>query len=155
MTPEPSPLSRAASAGDRVMSFNVLFGLPDDQTAPSIVAGDGKPLGYDLVGTMGLLPHLAPERFKNYLIYLGPGRTQALRLGPGPLLNHIGDADVCSVALKQAAQITASVDRPCFNHPRAVARSTRDEVARLFAGIPGLTAPKTLRVRERDPIAVK
>jgi glutathione synthase/RimK-type ligase-like ATP-grasp enzyme len=155
MTPEINPLPRAATAGDRVMSLNILFGLPDDQKATIIVEGDGKPLGYDLVGTTGLLPHLPPERFKNFLIYLGPGRTQALRLGPGPLLNHIGDADVCSVALKQAAQITGSVDRPCFNHPHAVARSTRDEVARLFAGIPGLTVPKTMRVRERDPVAVK
>ncbi len=154
MRPETNPLPPASTVRDRV-SLNVLFGLPDDQKATIIVEGDGKPLGYDLVGTTGLLPHLPQERFKNYLIYLGPGRTQALRLGPGPLLNHIGDADICSVALKQAAQVAASVDRPCFNHPHAVARSTRDEVARLFSGIPGLTAPKTVRVRERDPIAVK
>ncbi len=154
MTPEIDPQLRAAAVGDRT-SLNVLFGLPDDQKATIIVAGDGKPLGFDLLGTAGLLPHLPPDRFKTYLVYLGPGRTQPLRLGPGPLLNHIGDADICAVALKQAAQITGSVDRPCFNHPRAVAKSTRDEVSRLFAGIPGLTVPKTVRVRERDPIEVR
>ena len=152
MRPQTNPLPRAAAAG---MSLNVLFGLPDDLKATIIVEGDGKPLGYDLVGTVGLLPHLPAERFKSFVIYLGPGRTQSVRLGPGPLLNHIGDADVCSLALKLADQVAGSVDRPCFNHPRAVARSTRDEGARILAGISGLTVPKTLRVREQDPVAVR
>lgn len=154
MSTEANPLPRAGAVGER-MSLNVLFGLPDDLKATIIVEGDGKPLGYDLVGTTGLLPHLSAERFKSYVIYLGPGRTQSVRVGPGPLLNHIGDADVCSVALRLAEQVVGSVKRPCFNHPRAVAKSTRDEVSRLFAGIPGLIVPKTIRVRERDPIEVK
>jgi glutathione synthase/RimK-type ligase-like ATP-grasp enzyme len=154
MTQEVNALPASAATGDR-MSLNVLFGLPDDQKARIIVAGDGKPLGFDLVGTVGLLPHLPAERFKSYVIYLGPGRTQSVRLGPGPLLNHIGDADICSTALRLAAQVAGGSDRPCFNHPLAVANSTREEVYRLLAGIPGLTVPKTVRIRERDPHEVR
>ena len=82
MMPEIDPLPGAAAVGDR-MSLNVLFGLPDDQKATIIVAGDGKPLGFDLVGTAGLLPHLPAERFKSYVIYLGPGRMQSVRLEIG------------------------------------------------------------------------
>jgi glutathione synthase/RimK-type ligase-like ATP-grasp enzyme len=154
MTPEPNPLPRAAVAPDRV-PLNVLFGLPDDQKAAIIVQGDGKTLSYDLVGTVGILPHLSAERFSTFVVYLDPARERPLTLGPGAFLNHIAEPDICSAALRLAGQIAGSVDRPCFNHPAAVMRTTRDEVSRRLAGIPGLTVPQTIRVRERDPVKVR
>lgn len=151
-----SSIAREQAADRDQLALNVLFGLPDDQKATILVAeGDGKPLHYDLAGTVGVLPHLAREKFKTHVIYLWPGRKESVRLGPGALLNHIGDADICSVALKQAEQLMSKVDRPCFNHPRAVARSTRDEVSRILDGISGLKVPRTVRIGERDPAEVE
>jgi hypothetical protein len=150
-----SSMAPHAAADRDQLPLNVLFGLPDDQKATIIVAGDGVPLNYDLAGTVGLLPHLAKERFKTHVIYLWPGRKESVRLGPGALLNHIGDPDICSVAVKQAEQLMSKVDRPCFNHPRAVARSTRDEVSRILEGVRGLKVPRTIRIPERDPAEVE
>jgi glutathione synthase/RimK-type ligase-like ATP-grasp enzyme len=144
----------APGQGGRV-PLNVLFGLPDDEKAWIIVEEDGQPLNYDLPGTVGMLPYLSRERFSPYVIYLKSGRTQPLRLGPGALLNHIAEPDACALSLELARRIVAKVDRPCFNHPSAVAGTTRDAVARALAGIPGLHVPKTIRLQEREPDALR
>ena len=53
-----------------------------------------------------------------------------VRLGPGALLNHAADPDVCKeVSPADRAHRAARSRRPCFNHPSAIARTTRDEVA--------------------------
>lgn len=144
----------AGTDRDRI-SLNVLFGLPNDQKARIIVEGDGKPLNYDLLGSVGLLPHLPAERFRTHVIYLWHGRRQPVKLGPGALLNHSADADLCSVALDMARRIQESSGRPCFNPPAAVAKTSRDEVARRLAGISGLIVPGTIRVREREPDEIR
>jgi glutathione synthase/RimK-type ligase-like ATP-grasp enzyme len=131
--------------------LNVLFGLPNDQKAWIIVEGDGRPLNYDLPGTLGVLPYLSKERFSTSVIYVEPGRTRPLKLGPGPLLNHVAEPDACSESLMVIAQIVAQSQRPCLNHPSAVAGTTRDAVSRVLAGIAGLKVPATIRLRERKP----
>lgn len=154
MTREPDRLPRTRRAEDRI-PLNILFGLPDDRKAAIIVQGDGHLISYDLIGSAGIVPHLSSERFAPFVIYLEPGRTRSLGLGPGPLLNHIAEADLCSATLAQALQIAESVNRPCFNHPAAVIKTTRDEAAHRLAGIPGLTVPRTIRVTETAPSEVQ
>jgi glutathione synthase/RimK-type ligase-like ATP-grasp enzyme len=135
-----------AAARDKRVPLNVLFGLPDDFKAGISVEGDGRRLNYLLPGTADILPHLSPKRFASEIIYLQPGQKQPARLRAGPLLNHIGDADICSRALELAAQIVRKSGRPCFNHPDAIAATMRDRVAHALRGIPGLDVPKTIRV---------
>jgi hypothetical protein len=85
------------------------------------------------------------------VIYVPPHEQGRLALGPGPLLNHVGDPDVCGASLDVIAQIVARTDRSCFNHPAATACSTRDGVADALAGIPGLSVPRTIRVAAASP----
>jgi len=131
--------------------LNVLFGISDDHRARVHVRDEGRRLEYALPGTANIIPFLSKERFALNIIYLQNGNPVPVRLNAGPLLNHIADPDICSLALKIAEQIAEKSSRPCFNHPVAVARTSRDAVARLLSGIPGLTVPQTLRITPMTP----
>jgi glutathione synthase/RimK-type ligase-like ATP-grasp enzyme len=146
---------RRGIVDDGLMPINLLFGLPDDRRAPIIVSDDGKSISYDLLGTVGMLPYLSPARFSLFVTYVEPGRAWLTKLAPGPLLNHVAEPDRCSEALELIRQIVAKSGRPCFNHPKAIARTTRDEVSRTLSGIEGLRVPRTIRVRGRTPADVR
>ena len=130
--------------------INVLFGLPNDRKAPIIVNDDGRSIAFDLLGTVGMLPYLSPTRFSLAVRYLEPGGAETAELAPGPVLNHVAEPDSCSEALGMVERIVAKSGRPCFNHPIAIGRTTRDEVSRALSGIEGLKVPKTIRVHERS-----
>ena len=142
--PETKPLIGLPPQQKRI-SLNILFGLPDDFRAWINLDRNGC-LKFELPGTADIAPHLSRERFAAELVYLHAGRKEPVRIGPGSLLNHIGDADICSETLKLAEQIVSKTGRPCFNHPAAIAGTTRDEVSRVLTGIPGLEVPKTIRI---------
>ena len=144
MTREPARGPRVADKD--LIPLDVLFGVPDDQKAAIIIQDGGRLLSYDLVGSVGILPHLSPDRFATRVTYLDPRRAGSFDPGPGALVNHIAEPDICSATLAQALAIADRDDRPCFNHPAAVIRTTRDEVSRRLAGIPELKVPRTIRV---------
>ena len=158
--PAPSP---RASAQQRIR-LNLLLGIPDDG-AGTVRAGPGGrtvvadtpgagPSSFVLRGSANIVPYLSRERFALDRIYV-QGDGPPISLGPGAILNHIADPDICSRALAEVAKIAERTGRPCFNHPAAVARTTRDSVAQLLSGIPGLTVPKTIRVAQRSPAHVR
>jgi hypothetical protein len=142
--------------------LNVLLGVPDPVQRIVRVSPDGRRLlrlkpGVPkvLIGSVNLARHLDPQRFALERFYLQKGAGLRLRIGPGPILNHIADADTCSGALEVAARIVGQISRPCFNRPASVARTTRHEVAHVLAGIPGLTVPKTIRAQNTAPSRVR
>lgn len=141
-----APFVRSIAPQDKRVPLNVLFGLPDDRKAQINIVDDGRRLGFDLPGTVDIVTHLPRQRFATELIYLQPGQKEPAKLRPGAILNHIGDADICSLALEAARQIVRKTGRPCFNHPDAIARTTRDRVAEALQGISGLEVPKTIRI---------
>ena len=151
-----TPFARVVAPRKKVpaqkpIPLNVLFGLPDDRRATIKVEAGGRRLDYDLPGTVDIVHHIPPERFAAEWVYLGPGQEQPAKLRPGALLNHIGDADICSQALELARQLVSKSGRACFNHPDAIAGTTRDRVARVLTGIPGLDVPKTIRTAALTP----
>lgn len=151
-----TPFARVVAPRKKIPSqkpipLNILFGLPDDRLATIKVAASGRRLDYDLPGTVDIVHHIPAERFAAEWVYLGPGLKQPAKLQPGALLNHIGDADICSQALELAKQVVSRSGRVCFNHPDAIAGTTRDRVARALTGIPGLDVPKTIRTAALTP----
>lgn len=64
------------------------------------------------------------------------------------VLNAIGDADLCAVALERATALLARAHVPIINPPARVLRTGRAENARRLAAIPGVIAP-SVAVRER------
>ncbi len=135
------------------IGLNVLFGVPDDGRGVVRVSPNGRKLvaaanrvdKFKLRGSANIAPYLS-ERFALNRYYLQDDADLLAQIAPGPILNHIADQDICSRALALVEHLADRGGRPCFNHPRAVARTTRDGVARLLNGIPGLTVPKTIRV---------
>jgi glutathione synthase/RimK-type ligase-like ATP-grasp enzyme len=148
----------------RPMPLNVLFGVPDDgkgvvRVAPDgrrLIAGTPGPGGvFKLRGSANIAPYLSRERFALNRLYVQDDLGIRAKMGPGPILNHIADQDICSRALALVEQIADQGQRSCFNHPTAVARTTRDGVSRLLGGIPGLKVPKTIRVQQTSPASVR
>ena len=144
---------RSLTAPARI-PINVLFGVPDDNRASARVTPDGKRVDFTLPGTANMVAYLS-KRFALNPLHLQQGGPLPRAIAPGAFLNHIADADICSRALELAKQVAQDVARPCFNHPIEVAGTTRDGVAQALAGIPGLTVPKTIRIKTTTPSAFR
>jgi len=67
------------------------------------------------------------------------------------ILNLITDPDQNPKTLENLRKLLREYSGPVINAPDAVMRSTRDQVAKLLDGTPGLIAPKTIRVRNAKP----
>jgi glutathione synthase/RimK-type ligase-like ATP-grasp enzyme len=162
---ESLPVPSMRSAPQQRIPLNVLFGVPDDGKGVVRVTPDGRRLAADatlpagksfiLRGSANIAPFLSPERFALNRFYLQSNAGTQIKLGPGSILNHIADPDICSRALAMVGRIADQVLRPCFNHPSAVARTTRDGVASLLHGIERLIVPKTIRVERTSPAHVR
>ncbi len=154
----PAPSARAS--GQQRIRLNVLLGIPDDGAGVVRVGPGGRTViahtpstgspSFVLRGSANIAPFLPRERCALERIYVQGGGAPPISLGPGAILNHIADPDICSHALAEVAKIAERTGRPCFNHPLAVARTGRDSVAQLLSGIPGLIVPKTIRVAQRS-----
>jgi hypothetical protein len=69
------------------------------------------------------------------------------------VLNAIGDADLCEVALSRAEEILAHTAAPVVNRPARVKVTGRAENARRLASIPGVIAPTIDELRPADLLA--
>jgi hypothetical protein len=67
------------------------------------------------------------------------------------ILNLITDPDQNPKTLENLSKLLRDYAGPVINPAEAVLRSTRDKVAKLLIGTPGLIAPKVIRVRNAKP----
>ncbi|NNE06309.1 MAG: hypothetical protein HKN15_11360 [Xanthomonadales bacterium] len=91
-----------------------------------------------------------------YLLY-GPNAKQPPYSFPGKptlIFNQISDADSHPVALQRCEELCRHVGVPVINPPEAVLKTTRDQVAEYLHDIPGVRAPRTLRVAPASPAEV-
>lgn len=65
----------------------------------------------------------------------------------GRVLNLITDADQNPKSLDNLRKLLRGYRGTVLNRPEAVGRSTRDQIAKLLAGTPGLRVPRVLRLR--------
>jgi glutathione synthase/RimK-type ligase-like ATP-grasp enzyme len=138
--------ARAQLQGAKLRPINVLSGVPDSRRCEITINQTGAGLIVSLPGTTNLLQFIPRDVFSLNVQNLGPLRPiEAVRLKPGPILNHISDADLCGAVLTKAEELVARTGRACFNHPTSVKKSTRDGVAEMLQGIKGLIAPRTIR----------
>jgi len=63
------------------------------------------------------------------------------------VINLVSDADQTGDLLPLAADLVDRLGLPTVNHPRKVAQTTRDAVAKLLAGIPRCRVPQALRLK--------
>jgi glutathione synthase/RimK-type ligase-like ATP-grasp enzyme len=66
------------------------------------------------------------------------------------IVNAIGDADLCQVALANAERIVARSAAPVINPPNRVRATGRQRVAHRMAGLPGVTVPRIVRLAQAE-----
>ena len=102
-----------------------------------------------------LVPPAPHHRLHVTRNYFRQGR-QAELAGYRTLVNLITEAEGNAKVLENLKKLLRGVPGRVINPPEAVLRSTRDQVARSLAGVPGLIVPKTVRLDGRKPaIAAK
>ena len=67
------------------------------------------------------------------------------------ILNLITEAEENGRVLENLRKLLKGLRGKVINHPDAVRRSTRDQVAKRLAGTPGLLAPRAVRLRGAKP----
>ena len=123
----------------------VLQGLPDDMSGAVSLDEAGK-LQLSLPGTAVFLMHLpASAQARMPRVYVQPGKPVRLPADARgkPVVNYVADPDRCSHSLAQVMRAVDMLGAPCFNTPRAVARTGRHAVAKVLAPIAGLHVPRT------------
>jgi hypothetical protein len=108
----------------------------------------------------GLLADGVPAKRLNLGKDLGPMLHSLRKSGRGGnlsafacVLNLISDADHSPNTLEALHLLLRGFGGRVINRPEAVLRSSRDEVANVVTGVPGLLVPRVLRVRGGDPDA--
>ena len=115
--------------------------------------GVGVPLLLLIAARGGNIPtrHLIDERhFAVTAVYADFHDPDAPVPDHALLFNAIGDADLCPVALANAARIAARSVAPIVNPPARVRRTNRTDVAARLAAIPGLIAPAIRNVSRAE-----
>lgn len=92
-------------------------------------------------------PHHRLHVSRNYIRQ----SRQADLSGYKVLLNLITEPEQNAKTLETLRKLLRGVRGRVINRPEAVLRSTRDEVARTLAGVPGLIVPKTVRLNGAKP----
>lgn len=141
--PSRSPLASSSEASPGAL---VLTGLPDDGEL-HVKRGTGLD-GIKLVypGTADFLGEM-PDDIQRWPRLVLPLRRDARVEVPRlPVVNHMGDADRYSVALRQAAVVVERLGTPCLNRPTAVLRTTRDGIYAALQDIAGVLVPRTVRI---------
>jgi tetratricopeptide (TPR) repeat protein len=75
----------------------------------------------------------------------GEHDAEVLKQDVQVVVNLISDADQAKAVLPQAADLVCRLAKPTVNDPGKIARTTRDAVADLLAGIPGCRVPRVWR----------
>lgn len=92
-----------------------------------------------------IMPKARYGRLVWYMEYARPEET------PDPdlydvVFNAIGDADVAEPSLPAVQRFLADCPKAVLNDPAKVARTRRDRIPDLLAGIPDLVVPRTVRL---------
>lgn len=133
--------------------FPLCLGIPDSRQATVRLQPNGT-LGYELLGNARIATDLGAA-VKRRMLRVVFGPEVPIRIPPAlqtrPHVNAIGDADMCSVALRMLDQHLAANHAACFNHPLAVLDTARERVAAKLVGIDGIWMPRTIRLRIEEP----
>lgn len=128
---------------------SLLFIVGTDQ--PDRLKVDGN--RFSLAGTTDLYKLLGPEPHDRLQLtpnYFRQARQAELG-GYSCILNLITEPEENSRVLENLRKLLKGLPGKVVNHPDAVRRSTRDQVAKLLAGTPGLAVPRAVRLRGSKP----
>lgn len=130
-----------------------LKGIPDNHLVKTHVTEPYSHQQFTLPGTAAFLTELHDNFSADPSFCCPPALppNPSFKLPRLPLVNYMAEGDRYRGALKVAEWIVNKTGLPCFNHPAAVAATTRDGVSRTLQGIPGLIVPTTVRFKPAKP----
>jgi len=97
------------------------------------------------------LSYLLSRRHNNMIDWMIEYAPEGQRLPPFDLVfNAMGDQDQTGSTTVPAARFLRTCTSPVLNRPEVVARTSRDRIPELLAGIDGLHVPRTWRVEGHD-----
>ncbi len=141
-------MSDTADAREKSEEFPRLAVLTGADDIDSIVKDRAQPLTVE--GNNDMTKLVAESRFKWLRFHITPGYyEQPLRYNVKNrhlLCNIVSDPDYNPRVLKTVERMANETGLPVLNRPEQVMRTSRDGVAELLAGIPGLVVPKVLRL---------
>lgn len=134
-----------------------LSGVPDSGKA-NVVTNEQGGMTVVISGSSNLLhnlKNLSAEKHQFILAGAGGDQRFALNFFPDIIVNEISDPDSHRHALARCINFCQQQAKPVLNRPEAILNTARENVVALLQGIPGLTVPKTVRVRPLKPDDIK
>jgi glutathione synthase/RimK-type ligase-like ATP-grasp enzyme len=85
----------------------------------------------------------------DHLVLGGMEGTDLEIIRPDVIFSAICDPDTNQASLAVAERVAAALRVPVLNAPAGIRRTTRDQISEILADVPGVVAPRTIRVRPR------
>jgi hypothetical protein len=142
--------NRRTAPGGYPLPLTFLLGL-SDSGKEFVRLGRNMHPQITLMGTCSFMPHLTPGRFAIQELWLGAPNRKQFPSPPSPIVNYIADPDSHAIALKQAIDIVEKTGRPCFNDPRLIAQTRRDQIAERLSGVARMNVPRTVLIKPSRP----
>ncbi|HMK87524.1 MAG TPA: tetratricopeptide repeat protein, partial [Steroidobacteraceae bacterium] len=114
-------------------------------TKPYRGTGAGVPLLMLVSARGGNIPSrlwIDDRRFTIHVIYADFYDARSALPPHALVVNTVGDADLCGIALARAEELLASSAAPLINAPARVRATARADNARRLASLPGVIAPR-------------
>ena len=136
------------------MTILFVSGVNDPSTVAIDLDENGK-ITFLMNGNCSVAPKLRLREgvAANFLIF-GKGVRQSsidFKVPPSLIFNQIAEPDTHRGALERCIELCDQVNTTVINHPRHVLQTSRDKVAEMLQGIPGVRVPRTQRFRPRSP----
>lgn len=128
-----------------------MYGLPDDRMV-ALEAVSPSPT-FRIPGVGSFYDHLdATLRSQLKPVFFGPKLDLVVHPDDyrRPIINNITDPDIASVSLRMLARLGEQTSCLFFNHPEAILKSGRADVALALSELPGIQVPRTIRVLTRS-----
>lgn len=136
------------------MTVLFVIGINDQSTVQASISEDNQ-VSYLYDGNCSIQQQVPMARGKvAYAVLFGKRVKQwafEFRQKPSLIVNQIANADTHRGALERCVELCNQVDTAVLNRPDRVLLTTRDSVARMLQGIPGVTMPRTVRFRPKSP----
>jgi hypothetical protein len=138
------------SAGLGAANASLLYIIGGGDEADRLVQSGGSVIASGTTDLDQLIPREPHHRLhmtRNYFRQSRQAELDSYRV----LVNLITEPEKNAKVLENLRKLLRGVPGRIVNRPEAVLRSTRDQIARLLGGIPGLIVPKTVRLNGGKP----
>ncbi len=126
--------------------IQILQGVPDDRFTRAVGMKNGGMVNIILPGSAIFATRLPLETLNRLeWIIINPWQKSNIKRygGAAPLINYVGEADLCSYSLAAISSIVENMGGACFNHPARIYDTRRHLAGATLSNIPEIFVPRT------------